>query len=149
MAMKITLEIDGKPVTVEADFPAQAVAAAQALMKGGIFVPPQVAQASQRVGTPAPSPPAPEAGNDDEASRSPRGHNRKLALQALAYFGAKGAFQAHVQKWIRREKGEVIAVSSTRHALKQLYKLGQATRNGDTWFITGDGIRELAKLEAA
>ena len=86
---------------------------------------------------------------DEASSRNPRGLNRRLALQALVAAGQDGSLQAHVQQWILRHKNIDLAISSVRHALAQLLDDGLAMRTGDIWRVSGNGVSELGRLEAA
>lgn len=107
----------------------------------------------------AATPPPPREYRDDRPfagsapqenpGRNPRGLNRRLALQALAAAGQEGSLQAHVQQWIVKHKTIDLAISSVRHALAQLQDDGFAMRTGDTWRISGNGVVELGRLEAA
>jgi hypothetical protein len=147
MAFRITLTLHGQPLTLEGDTPEEAAALARAMFAmplPGPSEPYELMRGKRREKVSgvifqgdAPKP----------AERSPRGYNGKLVLQALAAAGQAGLLQAHAQQWIKSNKNEDLAISSVRHALNQLQGNGFAMRTGDVWRISGNGVRELAKME--
>lgn len=70
--------------------------------------------------------------SSEPTERKPAGHNKRVVLDALWRLGGKGATQAQIIR-LAESRGESLAQSSVRHALKQLQGEGHVRLRGRKW----------------